>query len=42
MFNPIAELLVPIGIRTKEVKAEMQIHPVTAEVKFSWLIWCIV
>ena len=31
MFNPIAELVIPIGIPSKEAKAENKIHPVTAE-----------
>ena len=35
IFNPTAELIVPIGILTEEVKAEMETHPVTAEVKIS-------
>ena len=33
MFNPIAELLIPIGIPTKEEKAEMETHPVIVEAK---------
>ena len=33
IFNPIAELVIPIGIPTKEAKAEIEIHPVIAEVK---------
>ena len=28
IFNPIAELVISIGIPTKEAKAEMEIHPV--------------
>ena len=32
IFNPIAELVVPIGIPTKEAKAEMETHPVIVEV----------
>ena len=32
-FNPIAELSIPIGIPTKEAKAEIEIHLVTAEAK---------
>ena len=32
-FNPIAELAISIGIPTKEAKAEIEIHLVTAEVK---------
>ena len=35
LFNPIAELVIPIGIPTKEAKAEMEIHPVTVEIKIS-------
>ena len=27
IFNPIAELVIPIGISTKEAKAEMETHP---------------
>ena len=27
IFNPIAELIIPIGIPTKEAKSEMEIHP---------------
>ena len=33
IFSPIAELLIPIGIPTKEAKAEMGTHPVTVEPK---------
>ena len=33
IFNPIAELVIPIGIPTKEAKAEIQIHPVIVEPK---------
>ena len=32
-FNPIAELVIPIGIPTKEAKTEMEIYPVTVEAK---------
>ena len=35
MFNPIAELIIPIGFPTKEAKVEMEIHPVTVEIKIS-------
>ena len=31
IFNSIAELVIPMGIPTKEVKAEMETHPVTVE-----------
>ena len=33
IFHPIAELIIPIGIPTKEAKAEMEIHPVTVKSK---------
>ena len=33
IFNPIAELVIPIGIPIKEVKAEIEIHPVILEAK---------
>ena len=33
IFNPIAELVIPITIPTKEAKAEIEIHPVTADTK---------
>ena len=33
IFNPIAELVIPIGIPSKEAKAKIEIHPVTAEAK---------
>ena len=32
-FNPIAEVIIPIGISSKEAKAEIEIHPVTVVVK---------
>ena len=32
-FDPIAELVIPIKILTKEAKAEMKTHPVIAEAK---------
>ena len=32
-FNPIAELVIPIGIPSKEAKAEMEIDPITVETK---------
>ena len=35
MFNSIAELIIPIGFPTKEAKVEMEIHPVTVEIKIS-------
>ena len=33
IFNPIAELIIPIGIPIKEAKAEMETHPVIVEAK---------
>ena len=33
IFNPIAELVTPIGTSIKEAKAENQIHPVIVEAK---------
>ena len=33
IFNPIAELVIPFRIPTKEEKEEMEIHPVTVEDK---------
>ena len=39
IFNPIVELVIPIGIPTKEEKAEMETHPVILEAKIRrWLI----
>ena len=35
MFNPIAELVIPIGIPTKEAKVEMEKHSVIVEVTIS-------
>ena len=31
ILNPIAQLVFPIAIPTKEAKAEMETHPVTVE-----------
>ena len=31
IFNPIAEQVIPIGIPSKEAKAEIEIQPVSAE-----------
>ena len=31
IFNPMAKLAIPIGISTKEDKAEMEKHPVIVE-----------
>ena len=33
IFNPIAELVIPIGISNKEAKAEIEIHPLVAAAK---------
>ena len=33
IFNPITELVIPIGIPSKEAKTEIEIYPVTAEAK---------
>ena len=30
IFNPIAELVISIGMRTKKAKVEMETHPLTA------------
>ena len=35
IFNPFAELVIPIGIPTKEAKANMETHPVIVEIKIS-------
>ena len=35
IFNPIAELVIPKGIPIKEVKGEIEIHPVIVEDKIS-------
>ena len=31
IFNPIEEIVIPIGIPSKEAKAEIEIHPVIVE-----------
>ena len=33
IFNPIAEIIIAIGIPTKEAKSEIEIHPVIVEAK---------
>ena len=39
IFNPIAEVVIPIGIRTTEAKTEMEAHPVITEIIISkWSI----
>ena len=35
MFNTIIELVIPIGIPSKETKAKIEMHPVTDEIKIS-------
>ena len=35
IFNPITELVIPVGIPSKEAKAEIEMHPVTTEAKIS-------
>ena len=35
LFNPIPELIIPIGIPTKEANAEIEIHPVIVEITVS-------
>ena len=33
IFNPIEELVIPLGISRKEEKAEVAVHPVIVEAK---------
>ena len=33
IFSPTEELVIPIGIQTNEVKAEIEINPVTLKAK---------
>ena len=33
IFNPIAGLVIPIGIPSKQAKAEIETHPVVVEAK---------
>ena len=35
IFNPIAELVIPIQIRSKEVETEKEIHPGIVEFKIT-------
>ena len=35
IFNPTAELAIPIGMPTKEAEVEMEMHPVIVEIKIS-------
>ena len=39
IFNPTVELVIHIGTQTKEAKAELETHPVTAESK---IITCLI
>ena len=40
IFNPIAELVIPIGISSKEAKAELETHPVIVGIPISkWSIY---
>ena len=32
IYNPIAELVIPIGTTTKKAKSEMEAHPVIVEI----------
>ena len=36
IISPIEELVIPIGIPTKEAKAKIETHPVTIETKISY------
>ena len=38
IFNPIEELVIPMGVPTKEPKAELKIHPLTVEINRSKLL----
>ena len=39
ILNPVAELVIPIRIPTKEAKAEMETHPTIVEITISkWSI----
>ena len=35
IFNPFVEIAIPIGIPTKEAKAEVETHPVIVEIAMS-------
>ena len=35
IYNTTAELVLPIGIQTKDVKAEIETYPITAKAKTS-------
>ena len=32
IFNPIAEIAIPVGVPIKEAKSEMETHPVIVEI----------
>ena len=36
IFNPIRELVIPLGIPIKEVKPKIEIHPVIVEAKIGF------
>ena len=41
IFNPIARLVISIGIPTNKAKAEMETHLVTAEIKIKkYHVYC--
>ena len=35
-MNPIAEVVIPIGITTKEAKTEMEMHPLIVKITISY------
>ena len=35
MFNPVTELTIPIKVSAEEANAEIETHPLTAEIKIS-------
>ena len=35
IFNPIGEFVMPVGIPTKEAKAEKKTHPLTVKIKIN-------
>ena len=37
IFNPVAKLVISLGIPTKEANAEMETHPVIVEITISKL-----
>ena len=42
IFNPIAELVIAIGIPTKEAKAEMETHPLTVQIKLFYTSYSLI